>query len=128
MSDPIETVRNFYEAITAGDVSAMTSLMAPDIEWITVMDVHITGKGPEEVMQKAFLPLMQEWESFSPAPSEFLVAGSTVVSLGRFTCVHRATHKRADSAYAHVWDIKDGKIARFRQYIDTVAIEEARRP
>ena len=113
MSDPIDTVRNFYEAITAGDVSAMTSLMAPDIEWITVMDFHITGKGPDEVMQKVFLPLMQEWESFSPAPSEFLVAGSTVVSLGRFTCVHRATHKRADSAYAHVWDIKDGKIARF---------------
>lgn len=85
MSDPINTVRNSYEAITAGDVSAMTSLMAPDIEWITVMDFHITGKGPEEVMQKVFLPLMQEWESFSPAPSEFLVAGSTVVSLGRFT-------------------------------------------
>ena len=75
-----------------------------------------------------FVPLMQEWESFSPAPSEFLVDGSTVVSLGRFACVHRATHKRADLAYAHVWDIQGGKIERHRQYIDTLALEQVRRP
>ena len=29
-------------------------------------------------------------------------------------------------AYAHVWTVKDGKITRFRQYIDTLAIAEAR--
>jgi ketosteroid isomerase-like protein len=51
-----------------------------------------------------------------------------VVSLGRFACVHRATHKRADLAYAHVWDIQDGKIERHRQYIDTLALEQVRRP
>ncbi len=89
MTDPIDAVRNLYEAITAGDVSARTSVMAPDIEWITVMDFHITGRGPEEVMQKVFLPLMQEWESFSPAPSELLVA--TVVSLGSLmVALHRS--------------------------------------
>jgi len=75
-----------------------------------------------------FVLLMQEWKSFSPAPPEFLVDGATVVSLGRFACVHRATHKRADLAYAHVWDIQDGKIERHRQYIDTLALEKVRRP
>ena len=93
-----------------------------------MVDFNIQDRGPEEVMKKVFVPLMQEWESFSPDPSEFLIDGSTVVSLGRFACVHGATHKRADVAYAHVWDIQDGKIKRHRQYIDTLALEQARRP
>jgi ketosteroid isomerase-like protein len=32
-----------------------------------------------------------------------------------------------NAAYAHVWDVADGKIQRFRQYIDTLAVWEARR-
>jgi hypothetical protein len=114
----VDTVREFYAAIAAGDTGKMVRLMAPDIEWISVVDFNIQDRGPEEVMKKVFVPLMQEWESFSPDPSEFVVDGSTVVSLGRFACVHRATHKRADLAYAHVWDVQDGKIDRHRQYIE----------
>jgi ketosteroid isomerase-like protein len=128
MTKPVDTVRDFYAAIAAGDTGKMVGLMAPDIEWISVVDFNIQDRGSEEVMRKVFVPLMQEWERFSPAPSEFLVDGSTVVSLGRFTCVHRATHKRADLAYAHVWDIQDGKLERHRQYIDTLALEQVRRP
>jgi uncharacterized protein len=127
MSTPVDIVRDFYSVIAAGDTGRMVRLMAPDIEWISVVDFNIQDRGPEEVMKTVFVPLMQEWESFSPAPSEFLVDGSTVVSLGRFACVHRATHKRADIAYAHVWDIQDGKIERHRQYIDTLALEQVRR-
>ena len=126
MTTPVETVRDFYAAIAAGDTERMVALMAPDIEWISVVDFHVQERGPDEVMKKVFAPLMQEWESFSPAPSEFHAQGSTVVSLGRFACVHRATHKRADLPYAHVWDIKDGKIERHRQYIDTLALEQIR--
>jgi ketosteroid isomerase-like protein len=127
MTTPVETVQEFYAAIAAGDTERMVALMSPDIEWISVVDFHVQDRGPEEVMKKVFAPLMQEWESFSPAPSEFHAQGSTVVSLGRFACVHRATHRRADLPYAHVWDIQDGKIARHRQYIDTLELEQIRR-
>ena len=127
MTTPVQTVRDFYAAIAAGDTERMVALMAPDIEWISVVDFHVQDRGPEEVMKKVFAPLMQEWESFSPAPSEFHAQGSTVISLGRFACVHRATHKRADLPYAHVWDIKDGKIERHRQYVDTLALEQIQR-
>ena len=127
MTTPVETVQDFYAAIASGDTEKMVKLMAADIEWISVVDFDVQHRGPEEVMKKVFMPLMQEWESFSPAPSEFHAQGSTVVSLGRFACVHRATHKLADLPYAHVWDVKDGQIERHRQYIDTLALEEIRR-
>lgn len=102
VTTPLETVRDFYAAVAAGDIETMVALMAPDIEWISGVDFHVQDRGPEEAMKRAFAPPMEEWESFSPAPSEFHADGSTVLSLGRFACVHRATHKRADVAYAHV--------------------------
>lgn len=126
MTTPVDTVRTFYSAIAAGDTDKMVELMTSDIEWISVVNFNVKEEGPVEVMMKVFAPLMQEWESFSPAPSEFIVDGATVVSLGRFTCVHRATRKRADLPYAHVWDVREGKIWRHRQYLDTAALEEAR--
>lgn len=128
MTQPVETIREFYAAIAEGDTEKMVGLISLNIEWISVVDFNVLGRGPEEVMKKVFAPLMQEWESFSPDPSEFHSEGSTVVSLGRFACVHRATGKRADLPYAHVWDVRDGKIERHRQYIDTLALEQVRHP
>ena len=34
MITPVDTVRDFYAAIAAGDTGKMFGLMAPDIEWI----------------------------------------------------------------------------------------------
>ena len=68
MTTPVATVRDFYAAIAAGDTEKMVGLMTSDIEWISVVDFNIQDRGPEEVMKKVFVPLMQEWESFSPAP------------------------------------------------------------
>ena len=64
---------------------------------------------------------------FALVPSEFITESDSVVSLGEFTGVHGTTGKTAHAGYAHVWTVKDGKITRFRQYIDTLAVAEARR-
>ena len=59
-------------------------------------------------------------------PTEFIAEGGTVVSLGDFKGVHGATGKTAEARYAHVWTVRDGRIATFRQYIDTLAVARAR--
>ncbi len=100
--------------------------MAPDIEWITMWHYKVEGRGPGPVAEGLFKPLMAEWTSFSLVPTEFITEGETVVSLGDFKGVHGATGKTSEARYAHVWTVKDGKITRFRQYIDTLAVAEAR--
>jgi len=52
MTAPIDTVREFYAAIADGDSGKMVSLMAPDIEWISVVDFNVHDGGPAEVMEK----------------------------------------------------------------------------
>ena len=51
----------------------MVSLMTPDIEWISVVDFNIKDRGPEEVMKKVFVPLMQEWEASHQILRNFLL-------------------------------------------------------
>jgi uncharacterized protein len=127
MTKPAEVVRSFYDKLKIGDAPGALSLMAHDIEWITMWHYKVIGRGPEHVAEGLFKPLMAEWLSFALDPTEFIVDEDTVVSLGRFSGVHGSTGKQAEAGYAHVWTVKDGKITRFRQYIDTLAIAEARR-
>ena len=123
---PTDTVRDFYRKLAAGDAAGALGLMAADIEWITMWHYKVQGRGPGPVAEGLFKPLMAEWTSFSLVPTEFIADGSTVVSLGDFKGVHAATGKTSDARYAHVWTVSDGKITRFRQYIDTLAIAQAR--
>ena len=127
MTNPAEIVRSFYDKLKAGDAPGALGLMAHDIEWIAMWHYKVNGRGPERVAEGLFKPLMAEWSSFALDPTEFIMKGDTVVSLGRFTGVHGTTGKHAEAGYAHIWTVKDGKITRFRQYIDTLAIAEARR-
>jgi ketosteroid isomerase-like protein len=126
MTNATNIVRAFYEAIDRGDAPAALGLMADDIEWNTMWHYKVDGRGPQKVAEGLLAPLMAEWASFALTPSAYITEGRTVVSLGAFTGVHGGSGKSVNAAYAHVWDIDGGKIQRFRQYIDTLAVSEAR--
>ena len=126
MLTPTDTIRDFYAKLAAGDASGALGLMAPDIEWTTMWHYKVDGLGPQKVAEGLFQPLMAEWSSFALEAEEFIAEGGTVVSLGRFKGVHGASGKAVDAAYAHRWQVRDGRIQRFRQYIDTQLIEQAR--
>jgi ketosteroid isomerase-like protein len=128
MTDPTDLVRGFYTKLKEGDAAGALGLMAPDIEWLTMWRYKVQGRGPARVAEGVFKPLMAEWSSFALEPIDFIADGDTVVSLGRFIGVHGATGKRAEAGYAHVWTVRNGEIARFRQFIDTLSIAEASRP
>ena len=125
MNTPTAIVRSFYDRLAAGDAPGALRLMAPDIEWITMWHYKVDGRGPERVAEGLFKPLAAEWSSFALVPTEFIADGDTVVSLGDFTGVYSVTGKPANARYAHARQVRDGKISRFRQYIDTLAIAEA---
>jgi ketosteroid isomerase-like protein len=126
MTDTTEIVRAFYAALSRGDAPAALGLMADDIEWNTMWHYKVDGCGPQKVAEGLLVPLMAEWASFALTPSAYITEGRTVVSLGAFTGVHGGSGKSVNAAYAHVWDIEDEKIQRFRQYIDTLAVSKAR--
>ncbi|CPR12819.1 SnoaL-like domain protein [Mycobacterium bohemicum DSM 44277] len=102
--------------------------MSDDIEWITMMDYKVAGRGPQKVLEGMLVPAMQEWEPYTLTPHEFICDGDKVVSVGRFTGTNRATGKHVEVDYSHIWELQGHKIIRHRQFIDTGKIEPARHP
>lgn len=126
MTHATDLIRRFYAALSNGDAPTALGMMADNIQWTTMWHYKVEGLGPQKVAEGLLMPLMAEWSSFALTPTEYVTEGETVISLGRFTGVHGASGKSVDAGYAHVWTVRDGKIAQFRQYIDTLAVAEAR--
>jgi ketosteroid isomerase-like protein len=124
MTQKTELIRSFYTAL-AEDAPRALGLLADDIEWTTMWQYKAAGRGPQHVAEGVLVPIMKEWREVAFVPSEFISEGETVVSLGRFSALHATTGKQAEARYAHVWTVENGRIASFRQYIDTLAVAEA---
>jgi ketosteroid isomerase-like protein len=130
MSDQnVALVRSIYEAFGRGDIPAVLGAMSPDMEWREAENFPYADgnpyRGHEALLNGVFVRLAGEWDGYSALPEEFLDAGDTVVVLGRYTGGFKATGKRIDAQMAHVWRVRDGKVVRFHQYVDTLQIARA---
>ena len=122
----VEVVKGVYEAFGRGDVPAVLGAMAPDIEWHEADGMPYGGvyRSPDEVAQNVFGPLVEDVPDFALAPEEYIPAGDTVAVVLRYTGTGKATGKELNIPVVHVWDIRDGKVARFRQFADTAKFLE----
>jgi ketosteroid isomerase-like protein len=56
--------------------------------------------------------------------SQLITSGDSAAAVVRYTGTGKATGKALDLPVVHVWDIKDGKVACFRQFADTIGFAE----
>lgn len=129
-SENIELVRKGYDAFLRGDIDALMGLFADDIEWeLDGNDaVPFTGlrRGKEGVAE--FFRLVNENQHpLQFEPREFIAQGDKVVALGHYAWSVKPTDRNYESDFAEVFTIRDGKIARFREFMNTMAADEAYR-
>ena len=120
----VELVKALYSAFGEGDVPSVLGAMDPAIEWSEAEGnpYQPSGEawvGPQAILENLFMKLGTEWDGFTVHPEKFHDAGSTVVVEGRYTGTFKATQKSMDAQMSHLFTIRDGKIARFQQYVDT---------
>ena len=122
----VEFVENVYGAFARGDVPAVLGAFSEDIEWFEAEGMPYGGlhRGPDAVAQKVFGPITEDVDGFALATGEFIASGSTVAAVVRYTGTGKATGKALDVPAVHVWDVRDGKLVRFRQFIDTAKYGE----
>lgn len=129
MSDEqnVELVRQAYAAYGRGDVAYVLGCMAPDIEWEipAVPALAFTGKrhGCDQVAE--YFRLSSEKQTMRAfTPKEFIAQGDKVVVLGHGAWTANETGQDFDSDWVHVFTVKDGRIAAFREFMDVhVAVE-----
>ena len=122
----VDVIRGAYEAFARGDVPGVLGAMADDIEWHEAEGMPYGGvyHGGEAVAQNVFGPITQDIPDFTVTPEEFIASGDAVAVVVRYTGTGKATGKRLDLSVVHVWDVRGGKIARFRQFADTAKFLE----
>ena len=127
MADNLECLRTGYGAFARGDLPAVLALFAHDISWTEAEGFPYGGtySGPDAVLKGVFMRIGTEWDGFSVVPKEFVTQGDTVIALGQYGGKYKATGKSFSAPFAHVWEFRNGKIARFRQYTDTVLVQNA---
>jgi ketosteroid isomerase-like protein len=121
----IQTVRQLFACFGQGDIAGMVGLLTDDVEW------HVAGRreivpwagvrrGREQVaLYFTLLPETVEVQQFEPG--ELVVQGDTVVVLGHERSRVKPTDRECAADWAMVFTLRDGQIARFRQYLDTAA-------
>ncbi|HEX3159005.1 MAG TPA: nuclear transport factor 2 family protein [Gemmatimonadaceae bacterium] len=118
-----ELIQSLYDAFGRGDAGTVLGAFHPDIVWNEAEGFVYADRnpyrGPSQVAEGVFGRLATEWEGFTVSPQTLLQDGETVVALGRYRGTFRATGRRLDAQFAHVWTVKDGRVSQFQQYTDT---------
>ena len=128
MSDPIEIVKNFYAALSRGDVASVLATLGDDLEWTEAERFPYysgTWRSPQEVHDKLLVPVSRDWQGFSATPHDFIASGEHVVSLGTYSGTFKTTGKSMSAPFAHVWTVRGDRIASFIMFVDTMKVREA---
>jgi uncharacterized protein len=124
-TDNVEFLKGMYKAFANGDVPTVLAAMDDNIEWNEAEgNPYNLGRpfvGPAAIVEGVFARVLHDIEGFEIRPERFLGDGDTVVMQGRYWGAKaHATGEPLDVQVAHVWDLKNGKVVRFQQYVDTL--------
>jgi len=129
MGQNSQIVESFYAAMGRGDIPFVIGILDPGIVWNEAENFVYADKSPyvgvDAVLTGLFARLGGEWDGFSAVPEQIVDGGDTVVALGRYGGVYKATGAKVDAQFVHVFKFKGGKVAGFQQYTDTAQFKDA---
>ena len=129
MSDNVTVVRELYRAFSEKDETALRQLLDTNVEWIQCSGFPGGGHhiGIEDVFEEVFRTLGRDWKDWRVQVEEYLDAGKSVVALGHYAGMHSVTNRTMKAVFAHVYDVDNARITRFRQFTDTYELVKAAR-
>ncbi len=120
----VDVVQRNYEAVGRGDIPAVLDLLTDDVEWTMQgpSEIPFTGtRRGREAVGEFFSVLGENLEFEHFEPREFIAQGDTVVVLGYERSLIKPTGRTIEHEWAHVYTLRDGKIAKARFIEDTAA-------
>src|ERR1700749_1145288 len=127
IDENVQVVKDFFTAIGRGDKQALLALVAEDIEWIIpgedwpLAGTHRGHAGLAATLRKA----SEEVEMTYPKPPEFMAQGDRVMAIGVATGKIKATNKTFKDDWVFAITVRNGKLTKIREHIDTQALAKA---
>ncbi|CAN5508461.1 hypothetical protein BH11PSE4_BH11PSE4_06910 [soil metagenome] len=129
MSDgeTVRIVKDFFAAMGSYNRNELLALASEDIEWIIPGEgwpLAGTHRGHAElaaVLKKA----SEDVETQYPKPPEFVAQGDRVMVVGVATGKIKATNRPFKDEWVFDITVRDGKVTKIHEYIDTQALARA---
>ena len=123
----VELVKEAYSHFATGNVPAVLAMFDPAIEWHECKGMPFVKDdgiytGPEAIVTNVFMNLPVSFDGFNIAVSEVFGVDDKVVMVGYYQGTNKATGNAFKANATHVWTVKDGKLVRFFQAVDTAII------
>jgi ketosteroid isomerase-like protein len=127
MGANLELIRTTYEGSSEDNGRALLAALAPDAEWTEAEGFPYAGTyvGPDAILAGVFRRLASEWIGYRAEVNSYLEDGDRVAAFGVYSGTYKATGKSMRADFAHLYLLKDGKITRMRQYVDTHLVQQA---
>jgi ketosteroid isomerase-like protein len=122
----IQTVKDFFAAMGSGDRQRLLSLVAEDIEWIIPgKDWPLAGTRRGHAGLADLLETASNSMETSTEPREFVAQGDRVLVVGVATGKIKATSSTFRDDWVFAITVRNGKVTKIREYIDTQALARA---
>lgn len=129
MPTPTQIVQSLYAAFGQGDIPALLEQLTDDIEWTfdgSTGDAYMrTARGKQDV-QRWFGQVMASDGIQAFEPRQMLAGPDHVTVIGWERTQALPAGGVFESSWIHIWQIRDGRVARFFGMFDTAAAARAR--
>jgi len=128
-ADNTKVVQEAYAAFGRGDVPAILDRLDDGIVWQGVYgagsNVPMGGERRGKPAVAEFFTQVAAHVNFTRfEPKEFVASGDKVVTLGHYTAKTSA-NKEFDSDFAMVFTMRNGKVTKFQEFLNTAALNAA---
>lgn len=124
MSDAMKVVKDAYAAFEHGDMQALLALIPDEIDWRVVGPASLpygTLCRTRAEVQRYFEDLFSAETIERFEPREFIDAGEHIVVVGFVAATIKATGKKFESEWVHIFTVRGGLVTRWLEFFDTAA-------
>jgi ketosteroid isomerase-like protein len=123
----VDVVKRLYQGFAADDVTAVLDTLDPAVEWIEAEGYIYGGiyRGRDAVVEGVLARDRLEWDGFTAEPDLIISDGDQVVTRGWYSGTYKATDRAFRARFVHWYTVRDDKVVRFEQVVDSVKVLDA---
>lgn len=125
--DNIQTAKHLYDRFAPGDVPGVLAIFDEQLEWREAEGNPYQPDGQPwsgvAPVLALFGRLASEWDGFAVNMSTLTPLPDGVFAEGRYTGRYRSTGRELNAQAAHLLTFRNGRLVRFRQYLDTAQMQ-----
>ena len=123
-----QLIRDIWAEVEKGSAEGFLNGFADDVRYTIIGTTKFSGtfNGKQDLVNRAFVPLMSQLETQGPMTTDNLIAeGDYVVQQGRGIGRKAKSGIDYNNTYCFVYRLADGKVKEVTEYCDTELVTRA---